>query len=215
MHSDGLSSCLQGVFEGFGRSASSSTTSAARGDSHPLPRERDGHGTRASHTRNATATSVAQSCHTTATKVRQKWEPLYSLGMAKLKPEGPPGRANRKARAYTAEIVALVDEGYTLAAIRDALEVDGLVVSRSTVHRELRRGRKEALGGGRRDAAAVESTVAARTERPVTARPVHPADGTTVRTEGRPEERQDSPMKRAEEFARSHVSNPLLKGNRK
>lgn len=57
----------------------------------------------------------------------------------RLNPEHPPGRVNRKARAYEAEIVRLRSEGYTCEAIRVALTDVGVVVSLSTVQREAAR----------------------------------------------------------------------------
>jgi len=51
----------------------------------------------------------------------------------------PPGRSTRKASAYSAEIRQLQADGYSLDAIRDALAEAGVVVSKSTVHREARR----------------------------------------------------------------------------
>jgi hypothetical protein len=60
----------------------------------------------------------------------------------KLVPPGPPGRITRKARDFEADIVQLRAQGYTLDAIRQALEAAGVRVSISTVRREsLRRGR--------------------------------------------------------------------------
>jgi len=60
---------------------------------------------------------------------------------ARLEPSGPPGRSNRKARAFQLEIHRLRDEGYSLAAIRAALADAGMRVSKSTVHREAVRRR--------------------------------------------------------------------------
>ncbi len=55
----------------------------------------------------------------------------------KLAPTGPPGRVTRKARAFTAEILQLRDQGYTFEAIRAALADAGVHVSSSTVRREV------------------------------------------------------------------------------
>lgn len=57
----------------------------------------------------------------------------------RLNPKDPPGRVNRKARAYEGEIVRLRSEGYTCEAIRAALAIAGMVVSLSTVQREAAR----------------------------------------------------------------------------
>lgn len=57
-----------------------------------------------------------------------------------LAPTGPPGRRTRKARAFTAEIRQLRDQGYTFEAIRAALAHAGVQVSSSTVRREATKG---------------------------------------------------------------------------
>jgi len=68
--------------------------------------------------------------------------PQASLGRAepRLIPRRPPGRCNRKARTYSAEIRRLRAEGYSLDVIREALAEAGVVVSKSTVQREAVRG---------------------------------------------------------------------------
>ncbi len=53
-----------------------------------------------------------------------------------LTPKLPPGRANRKALAYTADIQRLRASGYSFEAIRLTLLDAGLAVSRTTVKRE-------------------------------------------------------------------------------
>jgi hypothetical protein len=58
----------------------------------------------------------------------------------KLVPAGPPGRITRKARDFEADIVQLRAQGYTLDAIRQALQAAGVQVSISTVRRESLRG---------------------------------------------------------------------------
>ncbi len=60
----------------------------------------------------------------------------------KLTPRQPPGRTSRKARAFSAEIARLYADGYTCAAIREALGDVGIHVSRSTVQREVVRQSK-------------------------------------------------------------------------
>ena len=57
-----------------------------------------------------------------------------------LVPKRPPGRSSRKARGFALQIRELQARGYTLDAIREALSEAGVVVSRSTVHREANRG---------------------------------------------------------------------------
>ncbi len=57
----------------------------------------------------------------------------------KLSPTIPPGRPNRKARAFEAEIARLCEEGYGCKAIHQALTAAGVLVSKSTVQREVAR----------------------------------------------------------------------------
>jgi len=61
----------------------------------------------------------------------------------KLIPKTPPGRSNRKARAFTAEIARLCRDGYGCAAIQEALAEAGMQVSLSTVQRELVRAARQ------------------------------------------------------------------------
>jgi hypothetical protein len=63
----------------------------------------------------------------------------------RLIPRRPPGRCNRKAGSFSAEIRRLRAEGYSLDVIREALAAAGVVVSTSTVQREAARGK--ALSG--------------------------------------------------------------------
>lgn len=62
----------------------------------------------------------------------------------RLAPRRPPGRLNGKVRAFAGEMGRLHDQGYTFEAIREALADVGVVVSRSTVHREVARLRLKA-----------------------------------------------------------------------
>jgi len=57
----------------------------------------------------------------------------------RLTPKRPPGRCTRKARAFEDEIARLRADGYTCAAIREALADVGVHVSSSTVQREVAR----------------------------------------------------------------------------
>jgi len=66
----------------------------------------------------------------------------------RLEPSSPPGRSSRKARAFALEILRLRDQGYSLAAIREALAEAGVRVSRSTVHREVMRPRPDRPAAG-------------------------------------------------------------------
>lgn len=64
----------------------------------------------------------------------------------KLNPSIPPGRSNRKARAFSAEIAHLRQQGYGCKAIHQALLDAGLALSKSTVQRELARLSRGARG---------------------------------------------------------------------
>ena len=64
----------------------------------------------------------------------------------RLLPDMPPGRCTRKALPFADEIHRLYATGYTLEAIRQALSAAGVTVSRSTVHREVARARKQPSG---------------------------------------------------------------------
>jgi len=57
-----------------------------------------------------------------------------------LQTRRPPGHAKRKALTYAADIIHLRLQGYTLSAIREALEDAGVPVSISTVRREVLKG---------------------------------------------------------------------------
>jgi hypothetical protein len=61
---------------------------------------------------------------------------MTTLDIKTLQPQLPPGRANRKALAYTHEIQRLRALGYTFDAIRLALLDVGVVVGLTTVKRE-------------------------------------------------------------------------------
>ena len=56
-----------------------------------------------------------------------------------LHPKRQPGRTDRKAAAYAAEIARLRSAGYTYEAIREALADVGIALSTSTLRREVRR----------------------------------------------------------------------------
>ena len=71
----------------------------------------------------------------TQLKPRLDASPTRSLRMD-LTPQLPPGRANRKALAFAADIHRLRAAGYSFEAIRVALLEAGVKVSRTTVKRE-------------------------------------------------------------------------------
>ncbi len=61
-----------------------------------------------------------------------------------LQPRREPGRRDRKAAGYAAEIVRLRADGYTFEAIREALADVGIQLSESALRREVRRQRRPA-----------------------------------------------------------------------
>lgn len=63
-----------------------------------------------------------------------------------LQPKRPPGRVDRKAAAYAAEIVRLRAEGYTYEAIREALAEVGIDLSECALRREVRRHQRQVVG---------------------------------------------------------------------
>ncbi len=115
-----------------------------------------------------------------------------------LIPKHPPGRSNRKARAYAADIARLRTEGYTLEAIRLTLADTGLQVSLSTVQREAARSTRHVLGADYRQ---VHHTPIQRV--PPAAPPINapPALGTAPR----------SAKEIAAEFMAKQITNPLVR----
>ena len=57
-----------------------------------------------------------------------------------LQTRRPPGHGKRKALTYAADIVSLRSQGHSYLAIREALEDAGVLVSISTVRREVLKG---------------------------------------------------------------------------
>src|SRR4051794_16233324 len=57
-----------------------------------------------------------------------------------LQTRRPPGHAKRKALTYAVDIVNLRGQGHSYSAIREALEDAGVLVSISTVRREVLKG---------------------------------------------------------------------------
>lgn len=111
----------------------------------------------------------------------------------------PPGRASRKALAYGAEIARLRGEGYTYAAIRELLANAGIVVSRSTVHREAARQRRTPARGLQ----ALRDPHPAVTE--TTSQPVSCVD--SVSRSGGTQRSRDI----AEAFMKDQITNPLMR----
>src|SRR6186997_413952 len=81
----------------------------------------------------------------------------------KLEPKRPPGRPNRKALLFEAEIARLRSEGYPCEAIWEALLDAGLALSLSAVKREVARVRKRANVALRNTPATVTTRLQAST----------------------------------------------------
>lgn len=115
-----------------------------------------------------------------------------------LQPIRPPGRADRKAAAYAADIVQLRAEGYTYEAIREALAAVGIELSECALRREVRRHQKWTVGA--------PSDVRPTPRAPATpslsvARPL---------ATGPPSAKSATGREIAEAFFTAHPSNPLL-----
>jgi hypothetical protein len=123
----------------------------------------------------------------------------------RLLPEQPPGRSTRKALPFADEIRRLHALGYTLEAIREALHAVGVSVSRSTVHREVRRSNRPVSLGIvtlRATPAADLPEVAPLSELPLATRVRDsPRSGATDRLPSKED---------AEAFFAAHESNPLF-----
>lgn len=124
----------------------------------------------------------------------------------KLAPTCPPGRATRKARAFTAEILQLRDQGYTFEAIRAALADAGVYVSSSTVRREVTKtaGRVPAVHPAR--TAASNPTSPQPLGLAAVATGVPTASGEGARDQAKPVRGKET----AEAFFNHHHSNPLF-----
>lgn len=113
-----------------------------------------------------------------------------------LTPSLPPGRANRKALRFGADIIRLRRAGYTFSAIRLALLDAGLDVGLTTIKREAARGLP---------VVASQFTAATHPEPISTARVVNPQ--TTVGPRG---SNAHTGRDIAEAFFDAHPSNPLF-----
>ena len=115
-----------------------------------------------------------------------------------LIPKHPPGRSNRKARAYAADIARLRTEGYTLEAIRSTLADAGLLVSLSTVQREAARPTRRALAADDRPVHHTPIQRAPQTSPPINATPA---------LGGGPRSAKEI----AAEFMAKQITNPLVR----
>lgn len=116
----------------------------------------------------------------------------------RLNPKHPPGRVNRKARAFEPEIARLRCEGYTCEAIRTALADIGVNVSLSTVQREAARSNRRSLGVPRGTTIVSTADAPAATVSPARASSVLAGDPRTGR-------------EIAEAFVGKRYTNPLLR----
>jgi hypothetical protein len=122
---------------------------------------------------------------------------MTTLDIKALQPQLPPGRANRKALAYTHEIQRLRALGYTFDAIRLALLDVGVVVGLTTVKREAAHG----VGHAR-------SPASAPAARQTHHRPASPPEASA---DSGPGAARRSGKEIAEAFAQSHIEHPLVR----
>jgi hypothetical protein len=122
----------------------------------------------------------------------------------KLVPKRPPGRVDRKAAAYAADIAELRDAGYTYEAIREALLDVGVVASTSALRREVRRLRTREVGRALHSAPGPPpaALTPAASRQPLAPPPRLPPHDLPGGMRGRDV---------AEAFFSTHLSNPLLK----
>lgn len=123
-----------------------------------------------------------------------------------LQPADPPSRTRAKARSATDEIFRLHGVGYSLRQIQQALAAVGLVVSRSTVHRELVRARAghHSVAGTRRPVAAVSAPAGQAHAAP-------PQHATPPAAKSSPPRDQPSGKELAADFFGRTNTNPLFK----
>ena len=114
-----------------------------------------------------------------------------------LQPKRQPGRTDRKAAVYASEILRLRAEGYTFAAIREALADVAIDLSTSALRREVRR--QQQRGGG---ASSGPQSTSWSHRSPAGHSPLPP---TQV-----PSPAGASGREIAEAFFNAHPSNPLL-----
>lgn len=113
-----------------------------------------------------------------------------------LQPKRPPGRTDRKAASYAADIVQLRTDGYTYEAIREALSDVGIALSTSALRREVRRRQQETARAGPKPRTAT---------RPSANEPPPPS------LPSRAPPAAASSREIAETFFMTHPSNPLLR----
>jgi hypothetical protein len=140
-------------------------------------------------------------------------------GGVRLVPDMPPGRCTRKALAFADEIRRLYATGYTLEAIRHALSAAGVTVSRSTVHREVARARRQPSAPPSTDAARRELKPASQA--PLVEATPKPKGGETPaipgpsQSPGKPDQSSFANGPRGEDVAKAFMStqitNPFMR----
>lgn len=127
----------------------------------------------------------------------------------KLVPLQPPGRITRKARDFEADIVQLRAQGYTLDAIRQALDAAGVQVSISTIRRE-----------SLRSALAIPASPMTNAKGPALMPTVSSQETTSVAVPARLVSTAASPdwhngQDVAEAYMRDRITNPLIRAKEK
>ena len=118
----------------------------------------------------------------------------------KLNPRIPPGRTNRKARAFASEIARLRLDGYGCGAIREALADAGVDVSKSTVQREVARLSRSA-----------PLTTRYASTPPAHQRPGPDSSGPPAPIQHRLADEPRSGKDIAEAFVKGRITNPLMR----
>jgi hypothetical protein len=116
-----------------------------------------------------------------------------------LQPKRPPGRADRKAGAYTSEILRLRAEGYTYEAIREALAGVGIELSETSLRREVRAQQQRISG-----AAPIVRSTSPMPDAPLLAMP-------QALVTGPPSSTLAGGRESAEAFFKANPSNPLFR----
>jgi hypothetical protein len=122
----------------------------------------------------------------------------------KLTARHAPGRTNRKARAFSDEIARLRREGHGLVAIQEALADAGVLVSVSTVRREVVRLPKQPPPQPARPSPTPLQ------HRPIQTGGLDPLEGLHAFSR-RPLGDKRNPRQVAEDFLKGYISNPLFR----
>ena len=124
-----------------------------------------------------------------------------------LTPKLPPGRANRKALAFAAEIHRLRSAGYSFEAIRLVLREAGVEVSRTTVKREA--AKRPAIAPAARQRQAPQPSSPQSASAPAVPPPLQvPAETSPVRGSYVGDSRSGKEI--VDAFMQGRISNPLM-----